>query len=134
MAAPVLTAISPTQAMAGGSDITATITGTGFLVTSVLVWNGADDTLTFVSDTEVTTVVRASLTTAPIACTVAVRNDVEVSNELTFYITEDVTPTPPDKPVESDSPNTYAIPATYMAPDPPDVYRATAPVATKETP
>lgn len=121
--APVLTALLPAQAMAGGNDVTITLNGSGFTDTSVLVWNGADDTMDFISATEATTVVKTSLSTEAIACSVAVRNGVELSNELTFYITEDVPPTPLPKPEESESPNTPAVPAVYMAPDPPDVYQ-----------
>lgn len=124
--APVLDSLEPQQGMVGANDITITINGSGFTVDSVLVWNGADDAMEFVSDTQATTVVRLSQSSQPVACSVAVRNGLEASNELTFYITEDV-PSPPDpKPEGSDSPNTNAVPAEYMAPEPPDVYRQVA--------
>lgn len=123
MAAPVLESLSPSEGVAGSSDITMTITGTGFTPESVLVWNGADDTMEFVSETECTAVVKLSLSTVASVCTVAVRNDVDLSNELSFAITEDVAPPEPEP--ESASPNTNAVPATYMAPEPPDVYRQT---------
>jgi IPT/TIG domain len=124
MAAPVLTNLSPNQGMAGSSDITVTINGTGFTDTSVLVWNGADDVCTFVSDTQLTTIVRLSMSTVQIACTVEVRNDIDLSNSLDFYITEDIAPTPPPD-TDPVSVNTNAVPAEYHAPEPPDVYQGT---------
>lgn len=126
MVAPVLTSLDPQQGMVGANDITVTINGTGFLPDSVMVWNGADDGMDYVSDTVCTTIIRLTMTSNPSANTLAVRNGEDVSNELTFYITEDVPPTPLPKPEESESPNTPAIPAEYMAPDPPDVYRQVA--------
>lgn len=122
--APALISLNPQQGMVGSNDITITISGSGFAEGIVLVWNGADDTCEFVDDTTLTTVVKLSQSSQPAQCTVAVRNtDGLVSNELIFYITEDVPSPPEPKPEESESPNTNAVPAEYMAPDPPDVYR-----------
>ncbi len=81
---PTLTELVPAMAFVGGEDITITITGTGFTPDTVLVWNGADDTCTFVSDTELTTLVKVSLSTVAVDVPVAVRNGDVTSNELSF--------------------------------------------------
>lgn len=124
--APVLDSLDPQQGMVGANDITVNINGSGFLPESVMLWNGADDGMQYVSDTLCTTVIKLSMTSNPSECTLAVRNGEAVSNALSFYITEDITPPPEPKPEESESPNTNAIPAEYMAPDPPDVYQQVA--------
>jgi hypothetical protein len=60
---PTLTSISPTSATAGGAAFTLTATGTNFVFTSVVNFNGAAKTTTFVSATQVT----AAITAADIA-------------------------------------------------------------------
>ena len=61
--APTETSISPTSATAGGAAFTLTVNGTGFVSTSVVKFNGAAKTTTFVSATQVT----AAITAADIA-------------------------------------------------------------------
>lgn len=51
---PTVTSISPTTAVAGSSGLTLTVTGTNFVATSVLNWNGSPRTTTFVSATQIT--------------------------------------------------------------------------------
>jgi hypothetical protein len=86
--APVLTALDPGTAEMQSGDITVTITGTGFTETSVLVWNDADDVADYVSPTELTTTVKTDLSTVAVDCKVEVRNGDQLSNSLTFSITE----------------------------------------------
>jgi len=57
---PVLTSVSPTAAAAGGAGFTLTTNGTGFVSGSVVHWNGATRTTTFVSGTQLTAAVPAS--------------------------------------------------------------------------
>jgi len=57
---PVLTSVSPTTAAAGGAGFTLTTNGTGFVSGSVVDWNGATRTTTFVSGTQLTAAVPAS--------------------------------------------------------------------------
>ncbi len=52
--APTLASISPTTAIPGGGAFTLTVNGTNFVATSVLNWNGAARTTTFVSATQLT--------------------------------------------------------------------------------
>ena len=60
---PTLTSISPSSATAGGVAFTLTATGTNFINGSIVRWNGANRTTTFVSATQLT----ASITAADIA-------------------------------------------------------------------
>jgi len=58
--APTLTDITPNSATAGGMDVTLTVTGTNFVSSSVVLWNGANRTTTFVSSTQLTAALSAS--------------------------------------------------------------------------
>jgi hypothetical protein len=60
---PTITSLSPTSASAGGAAFTLTVNGTNFVASSVVNFNGAAKTTTFVSATKVT----ASITVADIA-------------------------------------------------------------------
>ena len=57
---PVLTAISPTQATAGDPDLMLTVTGGGFVPTSVVQWRGAARPTTFVSDSQLQAAISAA--------------------------------------------------------------------------
>lgn len=57
---PVLTSVSPTSALAGGPEFTLTATGTGFVTGSVVRWNGAARSTTFVSANQLTAAIPAS--------------------------------------------------------------------------
>jgi len=61
--APTETSLSPTSAIAGGAAFTLTVNGTGFVSTSVVKFNGAAKTTTFVNATQLT----AAITAADIA-------------------------------------------------------------------
>jgi hypothetical protein len=57
---PVLIAVSPTTAAAGGAGFTLTTNGTGFVPGSVVYWNGASRTTTFVSGSQLAAAIPAS--------------------------------------------------------------------------
>ncbi|HLK55061.1 MAG TPA: IPT/TIG domain-containing protein, partial [Chthonomonadaceae bacterium] len=59
--APVLSAINPTSASAGGPDFTLTVTGQGFVNNSAVKWNGTALATTFVSAATLTASVPAAL-------------------------------------------------------------------------
>jgi hypothetical protein len=59
---PVLTSLSQTSAPAGGSDFTLTLTGSSFISTSQVEWNGNPLATTVVSATQLEAVVPASAT------------------------------------------------------------------------
>ena len=58
--APVLTSISPITASMGSAGITLTATGTSFMQSSQIAWNGAPLTTTFISSTELQAQIPAS--------------------------------------------------------------------------
>src|SRR5438477_2437243 len=58
---PTTTSISPTCITAGSADFTLTVNGTKFVSTSTVNWNGAPLATTFVSSTQLTATVPASL-------------------------------------------------------------------------
>jgi hypothetical protein len=87
---PTATGLSPALAMAGGSGFTLTVTGTNFIPSSVVRWNGTDRATTFVSATQL----RATISAADIAMAgtaqVTVVNPAPgggTSNPQTFTIT-----------------------------------------------
>lgn len=62
---PVITQLDPASVMAGSSAFSLTVTGTGFVPSSVVKWNGADRVTTYSSDTQlVATIDSADVATA----------------------------------------------------------------------
>ncbi len=59
--APALTTISPTAATAGAAGFTLTVNGSNFIGSSVVRWNGANLVTSFVSSTQLTAAVPATL-------------------------------------------------------------------------
>lgn len=70
---PVLHSLSPNIASMSDPDFTLEVRGEGFTTDSVIVWNNADETTTFVSDTLITTGVKPSTVWEPISIEVYVR-------------------------------------------------------------
>jgi hypothetical protein len=60
---PTVTSLNPNSAIAGGAGFTLTVTGTGFIPSSIVQWNGSARTTTFVSSTSLL----ASIAAADIA-------------------------------------------------------------------
>jgi hypothetical protein len=87
--APTLTSLSPSNGAQGGQAFTLTATGASFIQGSVLRWNGADRTTTFVSSTQLTAAIPASDLAATGVATVTVFNPAPgggESNALGFAI------------------------------------------------
>ncbi len=59
--APVITSLSPSSTTATGATFTLTVNGTGFVSGATVQWNGSALTTTFVSSTQLTASVAASL-------------------------------------------------------------------------
>ncbi|MBL8205914.1 MAG: hypothetical protein JNM09_16890, partial [Blastocatellia bacterium] len=72
--APTLTTLSPASALAGGTDFTLTITGTNFISTSQVKFNGADRATTLVNATQLTINVAAADIASAGTATIAVVN------------------------------------------------------------
>jgi hypothetical protein len=86
--APVISSLSPSTAVAGdASDVTLVVTGDGYMPNAVLMFGGLDEPTTFVSPTEVSTIVKCSLFVNPDDVAVNVRNGSAISNELAFTFT-----------------------------------------------
>jgi len=86
---PTITGLSPSSAKPGGPAFTLTVNGTNFVNGSVVLWNGANRSTTYVSSTRV----KAAITAADIAkagtATVTVRNPAPgggVSNAVSFHV------------------------------------------------
>ena len=89
--APVLDAISPDTAVAGDpADIVLSCTGTGFNESTVITFGNFDEPTTFVSDTEVTTVVKPSIFVNPDTVPVKLHNSVAFSDPVDFIFTAPV--------------------------------------------
>jgi hypothetical protein len=134
MAAPVLDSLTPaTVDISAGDTQTVTIAGSLFEVDSVVEVDGnAAATAAYVSDTEMTFEANTFYAPDNGVLQVAVRNGVEVSNALPLTLTgTTVVGDPnhiPDAPPTGASPNTPAVRAEYLPPDPPDVYQQADPV------
>lgn len=126
MADPIIDALDPTTAWVGDT-IHLRVLGKNFTEAAKIQSNGAEIAETaFVSEFEVTTAVAALA--PPGQKSVTVIDGGIVSNAINFELRADENPEPepePEPPAHDGSPNTDAIPAEYMSPVPPDVYRQT---------
>ncbi|HYL37967.1 MAG TPA: IPT/TIG domain-containing protein [Bryobacteraceae bacterium] len=85
---PSLASLSPSSTAAGGPAFTLTVNGSGFLNGAVVQWNSSSLATTFVSATQVTALVPASLIVSPATVSVTVVNpNLMGSNTLSFTIT-----------------------------------------------
>lgn len=102
----VLDSIEPATAARGSADFTLHCIGSGFTAESVIYFNNGPEPIIFVSENEVTTVVKPSLVSA--AVTVPVRVDDSDSIDFTFTevvlddLAVDTDPPPPDEDYEGD--------------------------------
>src|SRR5690349_4111321 len=71
---PSLTALSPSPILIGEGPVTLRVTGSNFVSTSVVQWNGAALPTQYVSATQLSAAVPADATAAPTSATVTVRN------------------------------------------------------------
>ena len=86
---PVLSSPSPPSAVAGGPAFTLTLTGANFVTVSVVRWNGADRSTTYVSATQLTASIPAIDVAAAGTAQIAVFNPAPgggTSNALSFPI------------------------------------------------
>jgi hypothetical protein len=95
--APTLTSVSPTSAIAGSAAISLTATGTGFISSSTIQWNGTALATSYVSSTSVTAQIPVSDLTASGTATITVQNPTPgggISSSLTFNISRPPNPAP----------------------------------------
>ncbi|HEV3199066.1 MAG TPA: IPT/TIG domain-containing protein [Bryobacteraceae bacterium] len=85
--APILTSLSPNAAMSGVPTFILTINGINFVPGATALWNGAPLSTAFVSGTQITATVLASLSSSVLSVPVTVSSPGgAVSNSLTFTI------------------------------------------------
>jgi len=85
--APVLTALVPDTVAVGDPDFTISVQGEKFDVNTVIWWNDHEEPTTFVSENEVTTLVRPDTIGGPAVLPVSVRNGAVFSDSLDFTFT-----------------------------------------------
>ena len=109
---PVLNAISPTSATAGGSSLTLTASGSNFTSGSVVQWNGSSIATTVVSSTQLQASVASSRIAGAGTATVKVYTSGRfggTSNGLTFTTNPAPAAPPPAPPPPPPSPSPLAI-------------------------
>jgi hypothetical protein len=93
--APVLATIQPASAAINSGAFTLTLSGSGFISTSVAQWNGSARPTTFVSSTQITAAIPASDLTSTGAATVTVANPAPgggLSSGLPFTVSANPAP------------------------------------------
>lgn len=91
---PSVTSLIPSSAPAGGGNFTLTLDGTGFVMASVVRWNGSDRITTFFSSTQLTATIPLTDVAAEGTAQVTVFNPAPVggtSSALPFSITAPLT-------------------------------------------
>jgi len=84
---PTITSLSPSSATAGGSGFTLTVNGTSFVSGASVQWGSTGLTTTFVSATQLTAAVPASLIANAGAASITVKTAAGTSPAATFTIT-----------------------------------------------
>jgi uncharacterized protein (TIGR03437 family) len=102
-AIPTISSFSPASVSAGGPAFTLTVNGAYYVSGTVVQWNGANLTTTFVSATQVTALVPAAMIAAAEQAWVSVVNPGGYASENLFNVTASIAPG-----LTSLSPNTVA--------------------------
>jgi Putative Ig domain len=92
---PAITSLNPSSANAGGSGFTLTVNGSNFTPDSMVNWNGASRSTSFISSTQLTSSISAGDIAVVGTATVVVRNPSPgggTSNPLPFSISRFVAP------------------------------------------
>jgi hypothetical protein len=84
---PTVSALVPSTAALGAPSFTLHVQGAGFLPGAVILWNGSPEPTTFVSASELTTLVNMATAQVAIPIPVAVQIAGLVTNSLTFTLT-----------------------------------------------
>ncbi len=94
---PSITSISPTQVDAGSGDLTLMVNGTGFVATSQVQLDGQDLVTTYLSATQLSAVIPASMLVTPRTASITVFNPAPgggTSNAVTFTVISSLPPDP----------------------------------------
>lgn len=79
----VVTGCDPSEAVCGGEDFTLHVLGNGFTPSDIILFNGGEEPTTYLSEGELTTIVKPSLVLAPVVVAVSVVG-AETSADFTF--------------------------------------------------
>lgn len=90
--APTVSALDPNSAEVGSRGIIMKVTGTNFTPNSRIVFNGGEEQTTFVSATELRTLVRPWTASGPWTVPVTVRTEGRESGPVNFSFTEPPAP------------------------------------------
>jgi hypothetical protein len=85
---PVLNSIDPSTAVLGDPDVTMTCVGSKFTPNSVIMFADNPEPITFVSSSEISTIVKPSLGWGAVSVPVFVKNGLKESAKLSFTFTE----------------------------------------------
>ncbi len=99
---PEIATLDPGEVRSGSNGLDLSVTGTGFLTGATVIWDGADRTTTFVSDTQVIASIPPADLATPGTVSVSVRNPdptAGASNALSFEITALPNPGPTGFPI-----------------------------------
>ena len=95
--APIAAGLSPTQANAGESGLTVVVYGSGFTTDSVVRWDGANRTTTYISPSELEAAITTADLASPASRNITVANPVPgggTSAALVFTVANPGTPAP----------------------------------------
>jgi IPT/TIG domain-containing protein len=84
---PTVASLSPNTAVIGGADLVMTVTGTNFLTNSTIFFNHGAEKTTYISPTQLSTVIKPSLAGTAGSYPVEVSNVVHKSNASNFTFT-----------------------------------------------
>jgi Leucine-rich repeat (LRR) protein len=101
IAGPTISSLNPSTMTAGAAAFSLTVNGTGFASISTVRWNGASLPTTFVSATQLTASVAASLVAMADTATVTVVSGTLASNGVSFSITAPIDTSPPTVTITS---------------------------------
>jgi len=87
---PTLTSLDPATAELNTGDVTMHCIGTGFTESSVIMFAGQPEPIVFISDTDITTIIKTDLPWGPATLDVSVKNGYLESEVLQFVFTEAV--------------------------------------------
>src|SRR5581483_3711565 len=121
---PALSGINPSSTVAGSAAFTLSVTGSNFVNSATVEWNGANRTTSFVNNTQLTAMIPASDLTAATTASVRVVNPAPSagpSNALPFTViapvTADLVITQSATPNQNQSVVTYSITITNNGPN-----------------
>lgn len=108
---PVTTNISPSNATAGGPSFTLTVSGSGFISSSTVLWGGVSKATTYISANSLTASILAGDISTSTNVSIAISSPLPgggTSNAQTFTVTSDVIPNPVPV-ISSISPNSKTV-------------------------